>query len=86
MKEVGSLQGEAMALSGIAKASEYLANMGKACEALEAVSCWYCYAVFVVKLKHNDSFATWQQQHTISKYLLLEIEVYWVYIVPGDWL
>ena len=42
MKEVGSLQGEAMALSGIAKASEYLANMGKACEALEAVSCCYC--------------------------------------------
>ena len=56
MKEAGSLQGEAMALSGIAKANEYLASMGKACEALEAVShCCCCICCVFGKLKPTGS-------------------------------
>ena len=57
MKELGSLHGEALALSGIAKASEFLANMGKACEALETVSCHSYYVCGEPKL--TFSFATW---------------------------
>lgn len=38
MKAENNLYGEAMALDNVARTYEYMANMSKACEALEAVS------------------------------------------------
>lgn len=38
MQAEGNLYGEAMALDSVARTYEYMANMSKACDSLEAVS------------------------------------------------
>lgn len=45
MREQNNIYGEAMALDGVARTYEYMANMSKACETLETVSSSCCVAL-----------------------------------------
>lgn len=44
MKSQNNLYGEAMALDGVARTYEYMANITKACETLETVSSLFGWA------------------------------------------